>query len=336
MRISLFWISAVAGLTILAGCNGIGTRKELFTVDFQEGKSLRYKFVSDREIQVDLDPTKNESKSGRSSVQKMTERMELVVAYEPIEVDPYGFTTLQVRCESAKVWRSSLSGRGSASQKDAVRSCAGRSFKLCVRPSGRIQDRTQLNQLISQLGQKAFSGTIGGGRIKDPDMILDFIATQWFLWDSISSIEKPIEGAAPGQSWHSQLSVPLPVPLRVARDTTYTLDEITDTEKGRVAVIKSTYSLAESAPSEWPMPYGGQFQMRGIFGFLRGYKVLEVQGAGEQLFDIETGTIIEDRQEYEVKARAVFPFALRSRSGGVSPNPNMIIKQELSMQLLEN
>ncbi|MBA7630278.1 hypothetical protein ES703_37799 [subsurface metagenome] len=162
-------------------------------------------------------------------------------------------------------------------------------------------------------------------------MICDFIASQWFLWDSVSSIEKASEGVSVGQTWKSKLSVPTPMVTRKARDVTYTLDEIRQTEKGRLAVIRSSYSPAESVPAGWPIPYVGAFKMSGTFGFLRGYKMLSLEGKGEELFNIDAGRIVKYSQQYQTQWDTSLPFALE---GGA--NPRITIKQNLTMQLLED
>jgi hypothetical protein len=160
-------------------------------------------------------------------------------------------------------------------------------------------------------------------------MIGDFIATQWFLWDSISSIEKAAKGVYVGQSWKSKLSVPTPMVTRKVRDVTYTLDEIRQTEKGQLAVIRSSYSPAESVSDNWPpMPYSGRFQMSGRFGFLRGYKLLDLQGQGEELFNIDAGRTEQYNQQYQAQLEASLPM-------GLGLNPRITIKQTLTMELLE-
>jgi hypothetical protein len=315
-------------LGVLAGCKGTAEEGELLTVDFQENETLRYKFVSTRDIDVDWDPTGKASKSSKGKVDKFSESMDMVVAYTPIEVDPYGLTTIKATCESVKVKRSSPTGRRVA-KEDAVESLAGKTFTLAVGPAGSIEDYSQLSELIREIGKKAFRADTGRGRVKEPDMIDDVIATQWFLWDSVSSVEKPAEGVSVGQSWKSKLSIPGPMVMRKAREVTYTLSEIRQSEKGRIAVIHSSYSPAESAPSSWPIPYSGRFRMSGIFGFLRGYKVLDLQGQGEELFNIDAGRIQQYNQQYQVELKASFPMAL-----GV--NPRITIKQNLTMQLLED
>jgi hypothetical protein len=109
----------------------------------------------------------------------------------------------------------------------------------------------------------------------------------------------------------------------------YTLDEIRETEKGHLAVIKSTYSISDSTPKTWPIPYKGKFQMSGRFGFLRGYKVLDLQGNGEELFNIDTGTTQQYKQNYKMTLTAGLPMP-------IDVNPKMTIDQKITMTLLEN
>lgn len=315
-------------LIILAGCEPqtpekepLLEGKELLTVDFQKGQILRYEFTSSRDISVDWDPTKKSSKSRPAS--KYTESMKLVVAYTPIEVDPYGLTVIKATCESVRVRRSK------GGHRDAVENLPGKSFTFTVGPIGNIQDYSQLEQLITEIGEKAFRPNTRRGRIKEPDMIGDFAALQWFLWDSVSSIEKASEGASVGQSWHSKLSVPGPMVMKKARNVTYTLVEIRQSEKGRLAVIRSTYEKADSIPEHWPpLPYSGRFRMSGVFGFLSGYKILELNGQGEELFNIDKGRIEQYNQQYKAVLSASIPM-------GIDANPQIVINQNLKMQILE-
>ena len=191
-----------------------------------------------------------------------------------------------------------------------------------------MEDSSQLNELIREIGEKAFRQGGSGGKIKNPDMIGDFVATQWFLWDAIASIEKPLEGVSVGRRWTSKLSVPTPMVSRLARDVTYTLEEIRQTEKGELAVIKSSYSLAKSVPSSWPIPYTGSFRMSGTFGFLTRYKFLDLQGEGQELFNIDAGRTEQYNQQYQLNAEASVPFGMEAGAG-------IKIKQNLTMQLLE-
>lgn len=330
MKTTPIMLTAVV-LSVLAGCEPIAQEKELLsegkallTVDFQEGQRLRYKFVSSREIIIDWDMEQEVSKSGKRTSETSSESMEMIVAYTPIEIDPYGLTAVKATCESVKVARSK------GPRRDVVDSLAGKTFTLAVGPTGKIEDYSQLDELIKEIGEKAFRANTTSGRIKEPDMIGDFAATQWFLWDPISSIEKPSEGVEVGQSWKSKLSVPTPMVMRKARDVTYRLDEIRPNENGRLAVISSSYQEADSAPHDWPIPYSGKFQVAGPFGFYRNYQVLDLQGQGEELFNIDSGRTEQYEQQYQMvlKASLLLPLA------GV--NPRITIKQNLTMKLLEN
>ena len=335
-------IFTVAVVSIIAGCNGtVGEKKsakcdkQFLTVDFQQGQTLRYKFVSNRDIDVQWGPEKGKSKAGRGKVDKSNEYMEMVVAYQPIQVVPYGLTTIKATCESVKARRSSSRARGR--QKDAVETLEGKSFTFTVGPTGRIEDYSQLDKLIHEVGERAFRsrGKTGrAGRVKEPDMISDFIASQWFLWDSVSSIEKAADGVCVGRTWKSKLSVPNTMVLRKARNVNYTLAEVRRTEKGRLAVIHSSYSPAKSVPSDWPpMPYSGTFQLSGPFGFLRmfgrGFNVRDLQGQGEELFNIDAGRTEQYNQNYQMQ--------LEAASGSIlGVKPRITIKQNLTMQLLED
>jgi len=320
-------IMTVVVVSVLAGCQteaGIKEplikNKELLTVDWQDGRSLEYKFVSRREITLDWDPTGKLSKSDKSNPDKTSESMEMVVAYTPIKIDPYGLTTIEATCKSVKVARSK------GPRKDAVEHLVGKTFTFTVGPSGQIEDYSQLDELVKEVGEKAFLPDTNRGRIKEPDMICDFIATQWFLWDSVSSLKNPSKGVAVGQSWNSKLSVPSPMVMRKARDVTYKLDEIRQSEKGQLAVISSTYQVAETVPQSWPIPYSGSFQMKGTFGFLSGYKLLSLEGRGEELFNIEAGRTEQYNQQYQMQLQASIPM-------GISVKPMITIEQNLAMEL---
>lgn len=292
-------------------------------MDFQPGQTLRYKFMSSRDIEVDWSFAQDDAKKAKSKVDKSRESMEMIVAYTPVEVDRYSLTTIKATCESVKVRR-----KQRRSTKDAVESLSGKSFIITVSPTGKIEDYSQLDELIREIGKEAFRTGGGRGRIKEPDMIGDFVATQWFLWDVIASIEKPLDGVSVGRSWTSKLSVPTPMVSRLARDVTYTLDEIRQSKKGQLAVIKSSYSLAKSAPKSWPIPYAGRFRMSGTFGFLTRYKYLNLQGGGQELFNIDSGRTEQYNQQYQLNIEASAPF-------GLGAGPRIKIKQNLTMQLLD-
>lgn len=320
MRAALTILTAIL-LSILTGCEAGG--RKLLTVDFQPGQTLRYKFVSSRDIDINWSFPAGGTKKAENKVDKLHESMEMIVAYTPLGPECNGLTTIRATCESVKIGRKQRGGTA-----DAVESLAGSSFTITVGPTGKMEDSSQLNELIREIGEKAFRQGDSGGKIKNPDMIGDFVATQWFLWDAVASIEKPLDGVSVGRRWMSKLSVPTPMVSRLARDVTYTLKEIRQTEKGELAVIKSSYSLAKSVPSSWPILYTGSFRMSGTFGFLTRYKFLDLQGEGQELFNIDAGRTEQYNQQYQLNAEASVPF-------GMEAGARIKIKQNLTMQLLE-
>jgi hypothetical protein len=323
-------LPAILIMAVSGGC-GLGEdgrnfpvqkNKALLTVDWRTGQPLEYKFVSEREITIDWDPTGRLTKSEKKPADESVESMEIVMAYTPIEINPHGLTTIEASCKSVKVTRSK------GPNTDAVEYLAGKSYQFTVGPAGTIADYSQLDKLLKEAGKKAFITNAEGARIKEADMICDFIATQWFLWDSISSLENPSRGVSTGQTWKSKLSIPTPMVMRKAREVTYKLDEIRTSERGRLAVISSSYKLADSVPPSWPIPYSGRFQMKGTFGFLSGYKLLSLQGTGRELFNIDTGQTEKYNQQYQMELESSIPM-------GIDVKPKIKIKQNLTMKLLE-
>jgi hypothetical protein len=309
-------------MILSAGCAPT-VKGKFLTVDFQEGQTLRYKFVTSRNTELDW----GQAKKGPRTVQsKSSESMELIVSYTPLEIDPYGLTTIKATCEKVKVRRKGVGGLG----KDAVESLAGKTFNFTVRPTGKIEDYSELTKLLKETGKKALRAGSKRGKIKDPDMIDDFIATQWFLWDAVSSIEKPFEGIEEGQSWQSIISVPNPLVLRLARNVVYTLEAFRQTETGNVAVIKSSYSPAGPVPRSWPVPYTERFQVAGTFGTFRNYRVLKLEGQGEELYNIDRGLTEKYNQSYRMEVAASFMMPLKGL------NPAITINQNISMQLIED
>ncbi|MCP4608127.1 MAG: hypothetical protein GY845_05375 [Planctomycetes bacterium] len=319
-------------IVIIALCGGCGpgsgiqnlftSNKELLTVDWQDGRPLEYIFVSSREITIDWDPTGRLTKSNNKPPDKSVESLEMVVTYTPIEINPYGLTTIEAACKSATVTRSK------GLHKDAAEYLTGRTYKFTVEPTGKIEDNSQLDKLLKEAGQKAFFTNAGDARIKQADMIGDFVATQWFMWDSIASLENPSKGVTAGQTWKSKLSIPSPMVMRKAREVTYKLDEIRPNENGRLAVISSSHKLADSVPANWPIPYSGSFQMKGTFGFLSGYKLLGLNGSGQELFNIETGQTEQYYHYYQMEMESSIPM-------GINVKPKITIKQKLTMKLLK-
>jgi hypothetical protein len=320
-------IPTIIFIIISAGCEqGTGIqnlstpKKTLLTVDWQDGQPLTYKFVSERQIAINWDPSGRLTDSNKKPTDNSVETMEILATYTPVEINPYGLTTIQAKFNSAKVTRSK------GSNTDAAEYLNGKTYNFTVGPSGKIADYSQLDTLLKEAGKKAFITNSDGNRIKQPDMIGDIVATQWFLWDSISTIENPAKGVKPGQTWKSKLSIPTPMVMRKARDVTYIFEEIRPSEDGQLAVISSSYELADSVPRSWPIPYSGRFQMKGTFGFLSRYKILILVGQGQELFNIDTGQIQQYNQQYQMELESSIPM-------GIDVNPRITIKQNLTMKL---
>ena len=299
------------------------------TVDFNTAAPLKYKFVSERHTKLDLDPTGKYSKTQGTDTEKDEEyidKLEMEITYKALKVDPYGYSTIEATCNSAKV----IHTAGHGERPDAVESLAGRSFIFKITPTGKIADDSNFVSLVKELGGKAFTGASQRGRIKDPDMIMDFVATQWRPWDSVASIKKPLKGVKKDSKWNSQLLAPMPFVLKTGRDVAYKLAGIVESNNVSYADITSIYSLSKVPPADAPMPYGGSFQMRGTFGFLQNYKVLSIDGDGRQLFDIKKGLIKSDTQHYNAKVSASI-FGL----GSDTLEPNIKIDQTITMTLVE-
>jgi hypothetical protein len=333
-------VGIVALLGLFAGCkapgDGVaetpsGGKKEtkaaqegrvFLTVDFQQGQTLRYKFTSKKDIVVDWDPN---AAANSSHVQKQSEDFEMVVAYTPVEVDPYGPSTIRAVVESVKAQR----GGGPGARQfgtDAVESARGKEFTIKVDPRGRIVEAASLAGLIQDMGRQAFRTGPTAGRTKEPDMIGDFVASQWFLWDAQSSLEQPAKGVAVGKTWPSRLSVPTPMVMRQARNVVYKLDEVRPSATGPLAVIRSTYTPADAVPAGWPIPYSGRFQMSGTFGFLGSYEILGLAGTGEELFNLPAGRIEQRQEKYALRVKADLPPL------GIKANPQITIEQTLTME----
>ncbi len=116
-------------LIILTGCGGNTTIKPhdkenvLLTVDFQQGKTLRYEFVSERQITITWNTSESSGNNGEPISNISTEKLDLIMAYTPDKIDPYGLTTIKADCQAAKVSRYGGTqgnlGRNENAQKDA-------------------------------------------------------------------------------------------------------------------------------------------------------------------------------------------------------------------------
>jgi len=327
LRTVLITTIAASVLSIFAGCESISSaNKKLLSVDFQKGQTLRYKFTSARDIDIDWgEPSKNfPNADKKQKTDSVKETSEIVMAYSPVDIDPYGLTTIKATCESVMAERRSFTGRQD-DRRDALESLLGKSYTFKIGPDGKIRDYSELDKMAKQMGQNAFRPN---SNIKEADMIDDFITAQWFLWDSIASIPNAAEGVAAGQTWKSKLLVPTPMLLRKARAVTYKLDKIRQDENGTVAVIKSSYVLSETTPTGWHLPYSGSFRMSGVFGFLINYKALDLEGEGEEIFNIDAGRTEQYSQKYQMHLEASLILPIGS-------TPKLTIKQELTAKLVE-
>ena len=70
--------------------------------------------------------------------------------------------------------------------------------------------------------------------------------------------------------------------------------------------------------------------MRGMFGFLKGYDFKTLEGTGTQIFNIDTGTVESDVQEYKMVIDAAFLLALGDST------PHITIDQKISVKLLND
>lgn len=302
----------------------------LLSVDFEPNKTLVYNFVSERSMDVDLDPTGKYSKGGKQEGKEQTqvEKLEMQIAYKPIKVDPLGVSIIQATCNSAKVTRT---GTGRAQDKaDAVESLAGQSYTISISPAGKIVDYTSLDNTAKTLAEKAFGGgETKKGKVKNPDMIMDFMAMQWNTWNSTASLKNPTKGINKKSVWTSKLLAPMPFVSKTARDVKYSLAGVQKDGNDTVANIASEYTLSKT-PMDITLPYSGSFQMKGMFGFLQGYKVLSIDGKGTQLFDVDKGRIISDKQQYTAAVKASI-FGL----GSDELTPNIKIDQKITITLVK-
>ncbi len=328
MKARCIILSVIAVCLCLTGCQE-SIEQNWLLVSFEKDVPVTYRLTSSRTVQIDLtggDSTK------KSRPQKMSETLEVVISYLPVEVDPFGLTTIQATCQSAKVNRASMSGKRSA--PDAMEKLAGETFTFQLSPTGEIAEYTDLDRIIRKVGEHAFDQSKkSSGRIKNPDMISDFIAMQWYLWDSISTIEEPLAGLDPNDTWTAKQLIPWPAPIPnpPARINTYTLDSfINEENQPRKALIKSRYELSDTTVEGFPRPYDGSFQMRGLMGFLRNYQFQSLDGEGTQIFNMENGLIESDEQHYTLKVNASFMLPLGSSL------PVLTLDQKISIRKIEN
>jgi hypothetical protein len=281
-------ISILCGLIgVLAGCQ-TGPRTTLL-VDFPTDAPLKYKMTSQRKVEIRLTGDKPE----RDQSHTVNESLELVMEYRAVESNPFGISAIEGKCVSAKVQRDSLRGTQPARSADVAQDLAGRTFRFTVSPTGRIEDYSDLDKLVKELGAKSFiEGVKAPTRVKDPDMLTDFIAMQWYLWDCSAAVKNPSGGVQAGKDWKAIQLLPLPVPIPVARETTYRLAPTQDPADLKKAVIASTYAISQKEIPNWPTPYEGVFNLKGsLFAVMRNYRFNTIEGTGTAVMNLEKGVL---------------------------------------------
>lgn len=311
---------------VLAGCQQSQSR-EFLVVGFRPDSTLRYSFVSERTVEINL--SKDDKAGGKPSL--LSERLDMVIAYHPVEINEFGLSTIEATCESAKVKRTE-SGSRKKQGPDPMEKLAGKSFRFKISPSGKIAESSEFEALVKEIGKGALRPGKGSTRIKEMDMIYDLISMQWHLWDSVSEIKNPRSGVKSGQSWQAHQIIALPMLSRPVKEATYTLEEIVQesADSDRKAIITSSYAPSDQFKGDWPDPYSGRARMGGIMGFLRNYRVLSLEGSGKQVFNINRGMIEDDQMEYHIKMSAAMAWPLP----GTDPQVN--VDQKMSIKLLEN
>jgi hypothetical protein len=309
--------------SVAAGQGKDGQDKVRLALQFKEGESLEYAFSTRRTTQIQWDPNRAAIRPDPNNTSETTEILDLAMSYTPTRVEPNGLTTLTAECKSVKVRRTQLGGALDA-RPDAVEGLRGKTFTLTVDRGGRIHDASSLDSLLKEIGKRAFREDPKQGRIKDPEMISDVVATQWFLWDVVASADA--NGLSQGKTWESRLSLPTPMVMRKARDVTYTLDGIQKAADGCVATIVSKARLSDKpAPPSWPIPYSGRFRPSGPFGFLGGYQILSFEGKGSEQFNADAGVSKGYEQQFHVEMQAAVPM-------GLNAHPKVIIHQTIRME----
>jgi len=338
-------MSAVAMLAALSGCPNGGVRSDdnLIVVEFKPGQTLTYRLTSRREILIELVDGEGKLQPGQSHT--MSEQLEVVMAYTPTAVDPLGPTTIEARCTSAKVTRQGFRTSG-PEPKDLAEKLAGKTFSFQVSASGKPSDTQAMDAALNEFIESGFINASGPvKRIKDPDMVVDFLALQHHLWDAPATMPNRLSGARVGRQWTCRQLTPLPFPLPAMRTTTYTLtalgtatepageadhpDEGPTVEPGK-AVIESTFALSDAQPDWWPPAYQKVFNLRGsLFAILRNYRFRSIDGTGRAVFDVATGVLDSETQHYKTVIDADFMLPLGDT------RPVITIDQQLRAERIE-
>jgi hypothetical protein len=118
-------------------------------------------------------------------------------------------------------------------------------------------------------------------------------------------------------------------PVKMFRETTYTLTGIQESQSGPMAIIDSTYLKSDEAIESIPVPYEGGYMPKGMFVILRGYNITSFEGSGSQKFDIDRGVVVDDKQNYKMSFDVFFPLPLGDSK------PILTLDQKMSIELLD-
>ena len=326
MRSYIRVVTGTLMLLVLAGCQP-GASRQYLVVGFESGQELRYRFVSERDTKIIISMPATVERKAKIQTQTMTEKMELVMSYVPGPADEYGRTKIRAKCLSAKVTRKDFGGKSGA--RDAVEGLAGKAFEFTVSATGQIEEDSSIDVLVKELGKAAFAAPRGGRKVKNSDMINDFIAMQYHLWDSVGKIDNPRKGVKVGQTWQTKQLMPVSMPMTLARRTSYTLSQVNETETGPVAIIDSSYERINEVIEGLPVPYESGYMAKGMFVIMSNYKPIGFQGGGRQVFNIDRGVIESDEQNYKMEFQVSFPLPLGDTV------PKLRLDQKMTIQLLD-
>lgn len=323
-----FGVLAILTGLFLCGCGNV-PKGEYMALDFDAASPLRYRYVSSREVQIVLT---SGSAGKKEDSKRSSESIEMVFAIRPVDLNPYGLSTLEFTCESVQIKRSSFSGKASGS--DAMQSLQGRSYTLQVSPTGQMELTESFLNTLRLIGQNSFVDKPDSKqRIKDPDMILDWLFFHYTLWDLTASNPKALRGIVAGSNWPSEQFLPWPVPIQnlPSRTLTYTVENIEERQGTRLATVRTQYQLREKPLLNFPMPYEGNYQIRGsLFSVLRNYRHESLEGTGHLVFNLTDGRLESAEDQYTLVTAADFILPLGDSV------PKLTIQQQIRIERLSD
>lgn len=315
------FIAALTGCQQSQSPNG----NQLFVVEFEKNKPLKYKMVSSRDIVVKFDGAETKKKS-KDSEWKMSETLEIDAVLTLEEIDSRGLLTVKAEYPNVTVTRK---GKSRSSGKDAIENLRGQSVTFKMTPAGKLVETSQLEELIQSLGDKAFGASSKSADIKSQDMVADFVALQWYMFDPVANITNPLAGVEPGDTWTSVMNVPAPLQLFTERTAEYSLDEVITEDKNSKAIISVKYQMTD-ADLDTPLIYSGRaYRQRGFFGVLR-CKPISLEGTGKIKYNLDKGILENTTQQYQLITTAVLFMPLPG-----TEDSKMTIDQKFSIELVK-